>query len=171
MIEIKQNNSAIEGAALVFIIGKSTKKNGKGCGLYHAKKLIESWNGEIKIDSVEGQFTEVTIKLPIYRKPKEIILIENENLNIYNWQGMAKKNQIAFKGYKNSKEFFANAPTLKDEVAVYVDYDLDDENGLDVVMRLIDAGFSNVALATGEDEQIHPHVRQVGKEFPVGLPL
>ena len=33
MIEIKQNNSAIEGAALVFIIGKSTKKKQEFAGL------------------------------------------------------------------------------------------------------------------------------------------
>lgn len=168
IIKVKDNGIGInrDNVQRAFTYGRSTKKNGKGCGLYHAKKLIESWNGEIRIASVEGQFTEVTIKLPIYKRPKEIILIDNENLNIYNWQGMAKKKHIPFNGFNSSADFFANAPVSKDDVAIYVDYDLDNENGLDVVKKLRDAGFSNVALATGEDEQIHPHVRQVGKEFP-----
>jgi biopolymer transport protein ExbD len=96
-------------------------------------------------------------------------LIDNENLNLYTWQGMAKKNQIAFRGFKNSKDFFNNAPIQKDEVAIYVDYDLDDENGLDVVLKLYEAGFSNVALATGETKRVHTQIRQVGKEFPANL--
>lgn len=168
VVKIKDNGVGIAPHVLqsIFKYGRSTKPKGKGCGLYHAKDMIEAWCGKIMIDSVENQFTEVTIKLPVYHRPKEIILIDNENLNLYTWQGMAKKNQIAFKGYKNSKDFFANAPTVKDEVAVYVDYDLDDENGLDVVLKLKEAGFFNVSLATGESSQIHPSVRQVGKEFP-----
>lgn len=171
IVKIRDNGVGIKADILrsIFVYGKSTKANGKGCGLYHAKEMIEAWHGEIQINSVAKEFTEVILSLPLIQKPKEIILIDNENLNLYTWQGMAKKKQIAFKGYKNSKDFFANVPVAKDEIAIYVDYDLDDESGLDVVFKLKEAGFKNVSLATGESVQVHPSVRQVGKEFPVNL--
>lgn len=173
VIRIKDDGIGIKADDLqeMFVYGKTTKANGKGCGLYHAKKMIEIWGGTIHIDSVENSFTEVTITLPLYKRPKEIVLIDNESLNIYNWQGIAKKNQIAFMGYRNSNEFFSNPPKTKDDVAIFVDYELDDENGLDVIMKLKKAGYSNVAFATGETEQIHPQILQVGKEFPGAMIL
>jgi signal transduction histidine kinase len=171
VVKVRDNGIGIDRAGIqdLFGYGHSTKTTGKGCGLYHAKEMIEVWNGSIEIHSTVGEFTEVTLKLPLLRKPKEIILIDNENLNLYTWQGMAKKNHITFRGFKNSKDFFNNAPTQKDEVAIYVDYDLDDENGLDVIMKLKNIGFTNVNLATGESLQVHPEIRQVGKEFPVNF--
>lgn len=39
------------------------KEGGCGLGLYHAKKLIESWGGEIKISSTLNKGTTVVIKL------------------------------------------------------------------------------------------------------------
>jgi len=44
MIEIKQNNSAIEGAAIVFIIGKSTKKKQEFAGL--STEIIKAFQGD-----------------------------------------------------------------------------------------------------------------------------
>lgn len=168
LIKIKDNGIGIKNGDLqhIFTYGKTTKVNGKGCGLYHAKEMIELWGGEIAISSVENIFTEVTIMLPLHKKPRQIVLIDNESLNIFNWQGLAKKNDISFTGYKSSDEFFLNPPKAKDDVAIFVDYELDNENGVEVVKKLRDAGFSNITLATGEIEQINPQIRQVGKEFP-----
>jgi hypothetical protein len=65
-----------------------------------------------------------------------------------------------------SADFFADLPSNKSEVAIYVDYNLGEENGQDVYFKLKNLGFTNVALATGETMRIHPKIYQVGKEFP-----
>lgn len=97
---------------------------------------------------------------------KEIILIDDQPMNIKYWKGMASVKNISFKGYTNSADFFADLPESKTEVAIYVDYHLGEENGQDVYFKLQKLGFTNLALATGEIGQIHPLIRQAGKEFP-----
>ena len=158
IIRVKDNGSGIPQELLgrVFNYGVTSKSKGKGCGLSHAKETIVSWGGEITINSIENQFTEVTITL-----------IDDQPLNLKYWKGMANAKKIGFKGYSNSADFFANLPEKKNEIAIYVDYDLGEENGLDVVQKLLKDGFTNVALATGESRQIYPQIRQVGKEFPL----
>lgn len=39
------------------------KKNGHGLGLSHARKTVNSWGGELEIESVEGKGTTVSIHL------------------------------------------------------------------------------------------------------------
>lgn len=43
----------------------SGKVNGSGLGLYHAKTYIESWGGDLHIESAEGVGTTISIQLPI----------------------------------------------------------------------------------------------------------
>ncbi len=44
---------------------RSNNKNSLGLGLYICKTVIDQHNGVIKVDSVEGQYTEFTVILPI----------------------------------------------------------------------------------------------------------
>jgi signal transduction histidine kinase len=173
IIRVKDDGKGIprDQISKVFDYGVTFKSQGKGFGLAHAKETITSWAGEITINSSEGNFTEVTITIPLITTTtiKEIILIDDNALNLKYWKGMSNMKQISFKGYTNSTDFFANLPENKEEVAIYVDYDLGEENGLEVIQQLIKLGFMNIALATGEIGQIHPKVRQVGKEFPFNV--
>lgn len=175
VIRVKDDGCGISQKLIskVFDYGVTSKSQGKGCGLAHAKETIISWGGEISINSLEGQFTEVTITLPlvITTAIKEIVLIDDQPMNIKYWKGMANVKKIPFKGYTNSADFFANLPENKTEVAIYVDYHLSEENGQEVYFKLQELGFMNVALATGETSQIHPQIRQVGKEFPIIMDL
>jgi signal transduction histidine kinase len=170
IIRVKDDGRGIsqELISKVFDYGVTSKTQGKGCGLAHAKETIISWSGEISINSLEEQFTEVTITLPLVTTAtiKEIILIDDQPMNIKYWKGMANVKKIPFKGYTNSADFFANLPENKTEVAIYVDYELGSENGLDVIKRLVSLGYQNVTLATGHSEHIHPQIAQTGKEFP-----
>jgi signal transduction histidine kinase len=43
----------------------STKKDGWGIGLYQSKQVVENQLGEILVESVEGQGTTFTVKLPL----------------------------------------------------------------------------------------------------------
>jgi signal transduction histidine kinase len=40
------------------------KRNGSGLGLYHARRVIESWSGTLEIKSVLGVGTHIVIELP-----------------------------------------------------------------------------------------------------------
>lgn len=118
----------------VFNYGITSKSQGKGCGLAHAKETIISWAGEFSINSLEGQFTEVTMTLPLVTTTaiKKIVLIDDQPMNIKYWKGIAGVKKIPFKGYTSSTNFFANLPENKTEVAIYVNYHIGEENGEDV---------------------------------------
>ena len=79
---------------------------------------------------------------------------------------MAGKYKLNFKGYTSSKEFFENLPTDKYSTYIYVDYELGNENGIQVIENIKKHGFQFVSLATGQSDLLHSKINQVGKEFP-----
>ena len=174
-IVIRDNGHGIPAERLkkLFNFGFTSKETGKGCGLFHAKKALTFWGGDISLVSEEGIFTEVNIGLPFYSlsAQREIVLIDNERMNLLAWKGLAQKHNIIFRGHNNSKDFFDNPPANKSDVEIFVDYELDDENGLEVIQRLKGEGYLNVTLATGEIRPLMAGIRQVGKEFPVTVGL
>jgi len=48
---------------------RSTKKDGWGIGLYHTKQVIERHQGEILVESIQGQGTTFCVKLPLRTDP------------------------------------------------------------------------------------------------------
>lgn len=80
---------------------------------------------------------------------------------------MANKYNVAFRGYKNSIEFFQDKPQYHEDLEIFVDYELGEENGVEVINRLQQEGYLNVSLATGEGRNIVAGIKQVGKEFPI----
>lgn len=168
IIKIKDNGIGISNDTInrVFEYGLTSKKSGKGCGLFHAKNTINFWKGEIAIHSIISESTEVIISLPIASTAKDIILIDDEQLNILSWKGMAKKVGVNFKGYTTPEAFFNELPDNKNS-QIYVDFDLKEKNGVDVINQLKILGFQNVFLATGHNEIIEKNIIQVGKEFPI----
>ncbi|MBT8045026.1 MAG: PAS domain-containing protein [Verrucomicrobiae bacterium] len=57
----------------------STKKSGSGLGLLIVRRIIREHGGEIEIDSIAGEGTEVTISLP--RQDRHIRLLEDHQEN------------------------------------------------------------------------------------------
>jgi len=45
------------------------KKSGSGLGLYHARETVESWGGNINIESQLGEGTKITITIPKQQAP------------------------------------------------------------------------------------------------------
>lgn len=80
---------------------------------------------------------------------------------------MAKQFGVNFNGRTASKAFFDELSENNKNFQIYVDYDLQEENGIEVIRKLKMLGFHNVYLATGHHETIHSNIAQEGKEFPV----
>lgn len=74
---------------------------------------------------------------------------------------------MPFRGFTNSREFFENLPQDKNSAQIFVDYELGEENGLEIARKLKADGFENVCLATGESHLGLGDIKQVGKEFPI----
>lgn len=49
------------------------KKDGNGLGLYHAKKSVESWGGNLIIKSIQNEGTAIIIELPKCSPPKSFV--------------------------------------------------------------------------------------------------
>ena len=68
-IRIRDNGTGIPSKNLdkIFQIFWTTKTSpeGLGLGLHFAKELIERHNGKISVDSIEGEYTEFTVNLPV----------------------------------------------------------------------------------------------------------
>ncbi|MFZ4715524.1 MAG: sensor histidine kinase [Bacteriovoracaceae bacterium] len=172
-IEVKDDGKGVPNKNIenLFKFGVTSKTSGKGCGLYHARKTIELWKGKIKIESEENISTTVSIQIPLinFSHSNEIILIDNEHLNILSWKGMAQKQGIPFRGFSSPVELFKNISTIDKKSQIYVDYDLDieDGNGLDLAVKLRNIGFKDIHLATGHSEKISDDFLQVSKNFPI----
>ncbi len=79
----------------------------------------------------------------------DAVLIDNEILVHEAWKFRAEqagKNLLCF---KNSQEFFATVSAIPAVTPIYVDLNLENENGLEVSQKVSSAGFSSVYLATG----------------------
>ena len=70
VIKVKDYGAGISKADInkifnrYYSAAKKFRKIGTGLGLYLALQIIKAHNGELTVESVEGQFTEFTIKLP-----------------------------------------------------------------------------------------------------------
>lgn len=71
-ISVTDNGCGIteENMKKIFQLHFSTKKSGHGIGLSNCKKIIESHNGDITIDSKQGEGTTFTIILPEKQQEK-----------------------------------------------------------------------------------------------------
>ncbi|MDB5241795.1 MAG: histidine kinase [Spirosoma sp.] len=72
-LEVRDNGRGIAAREVSqlfnpFFTTKPTAK-GTGLGLFMSKDMVESMHGELQIESVEGQYTQVTIRLPLIEDP------------------------------------------------------------------------------------------------------
>ncbi len=149
------------------------KDGGTGLGLYHARTAVESWGGELKIDSRPDNGTTVTLSLPAAAKPAaglRAILLDDDPLVHMNWKMAAKAAGAELNTYKTPRELAAAAATLPRDIPLYIDSELaDGAKGEDVAAELHDKGFSDITMATGHgpDKFAHlPWLKVSGKEPP-----
>jgi signal transduction histidine kinase len=140
--------------------GTFGKRNGSGLGLYHAKQNIESWGGQLRIESILGKGTTVKLILPLAKAAtwfveslqvteKSKIVILDDDVSIHQvWSNRFEKSDI---GNENIEIFHFSTP---DKLALWAQ---SNKNVFDDTVFLIDYEFQNltqVGLDIIEDLQI-----------------
>lgn len=172
IIQIEDNGRGIEKSILPFIFneGFSNKKYGTGLGLYHAKKYLVSWGGDISADSCNG-ITSIKLMLPKCKEPKWFLtslkvpkkattIIIDDSLSIRDlWHHKFEKLNINTIFLQSPEEFYTwwntNNTQITEKLIFLVDYEFRNskENGLHV-MRYIGSGYKKV-LVTSHYEDIN----------------
>lgn len=158
--------------------GKKEAGSGSGLGVMHAKKAIESFGGDFKIESKPNVGTSIKIFLPLAETPdwfvKKLFLEKGLNFVTFDddisihqiWSGrlsslQASKQDITHYSFSNPTEFKEQAiPLLKQKCIFLVDYEIISEknNGLDFIEQIAEHDKSilkSTILVTSRYEEIH----------------
>ena len=151
-IQVRDNGCGI-ASDILFKIGErglTTKRDGSGLGLYHAKKMIESWKGELKITSQVNAGASVEILLPkiqapqwfpqnVTVTPESTVVVLEDDISIHDvWKSKLASLPMRFHLFSHSRELRTwiaeNQPNLS-STEFFVDYELRGEEltGMDVI--------------------------------------
>lgn len=200
IVEIRDNGCGISKEVLQKIgtMGESSKVNGNGLGICHAINSIESWDGNISIESKELEGTTVSISLPLAERPKSFvseIIVEN-NLTIVildDDDGVHKVWEKRFGNALNSIDDFKlihfysvselvnwyECSSHKNEKLFYlIDFELldSDINGLELIERLNIQDKANIVTGYFEEDVIVKtceffNVGLIPKSMVVAVPI
>lgn len=147
------------------------KTHGTGLGLYHANQFINSWGGNLKIESTIGVGTKVIITLPIESRAKwftprikarndqSVVFLDDQEVQHLQWHYMLDTSK--FKGdrhfFSSANEFleFKHHHITEDNISKYVflfdnqiSDDKTDTHGIELLMAL--PASSNKYLITSD---------------------
>lgn len=155
IIDVKDNGSGIAAEKLpkIFADKLTTKKEGYGMGLAHAKRTIENMSGNIAISSILGEGTTVTVNLPqtikpawfmpeIVISPEDQIIVLDDDESIHGaWdsrlQSISLKHPVLH--FRKGSEFIRWRKVNQDKIIfVLSDYELlgEEKSGLDILEEL-----------------------------------
>jgi len=158
-IEIKDNGAGIPRHVITKLgrRGQTFRAAGSGLGLFDAKTTIESWAGELAIDSQMGQGTSVKLILPRTPAPKwflssttlragqRIVVIDDDSgihgiwkRRISELPGAGSLELLHFHSASSVKSWYASMKNDPRPTSYFFDYELlgEAENGLDLIESL-----------------------------------
>ena len=104
---------------------------------------------------------------------KKIILIDDDLLIPDYWGMSARSKGIELIHFKDSKDTLSGIVSLSRDTPIYLDVNLGNESGEDLVPILYDMGFKNITYASGYTNKTFKHMNLVkgvhGKEVPAFL--
>ena len=129
----------------------NSKSTGFGLGILHAKKIIESFGGEFKIESAAGVGTKILLFIPAeyVEKSRQVILIDNDELIRMIWTRNASKKNLKFTAFNGANELSTILKELSMDTQFYIDSELDDIKGEQLAEQLYLMGFTELHLTTG----------------------
>jgi len=87
-------------------------------------------------------------------KFKEVVLIDDDELVLMNWQISARKKGIKLMKYKSIKEFYKDIDKIEKETPIYIDSELEEgQKGEDIAKDLREKGFKKIILETGHESE------------------
>ncbi|GEM_PF-2397814 len=160
-------------------------EGGSGIGLLNAKKLINSWNGRLIIQSNLNLGTEVKIIIPISKREAkkletsiksqsdnaDIVLIDDDLISHMTWNIAAKGSGKKLLAIADPHEFWSYLGNIKQSTPVYIDSNLGNNLKGEVFAKSIyERGFKNIFLTTGFDPTEFSHLNYlkgvIGKTPP-----
>lgn len=166
VFQVEDNCEGIskENLSKVFEKGFTTKSDGTGQGLAFVKAQVESWNGQIHIQSEIGNGTIVTFSVPLAKKPKFVILDDDKYL-LLRYQKMLQRFGNEAEVYNSAQSLYDDAKNINPESVFLLDYDLGGGVvGTDVALKLNKMGMKNLYLHTGNpttDEMEYPFLKGI----------
>ena len=148
------------------------KHGGSGLGIFHARKCINSWNGEFEISSAAGVGTTISFSVPRYVYPNRAILLDDDPAMQSVWSLVAKRKGVELFSFTHPPELLQRIEKFPNEIAIFLDSDLGQaaDRGEDVAKTLHDLGYYNIFLSTGFDPCSFPNLPWIrgiiGKQPP-----
>ncbi len=150
--------------ARVFEKGFTTKTEGNGLGLYHAKKEIEQSSGTMSFS--QDTETAVKISLPRYPTPKtfalkidlsrytKVIVLDDDESIHQVWKKRFKGQSISLEHFFKAGDLLESYSTLPENTLLLSDYELLGEsiNGIECIERL-NANENALLITARADEQ------------------
>lgn len=150
------------------------KSHGNGLGIFSAMSIVKSWGGSIEINSMINLGTSVKINLPAILEnnldPLNVLL-DNDELVCMTWEYRAKKNGINLNIYKKSTDMFADKFLFSQNTNFYIDSELDNEKGEEVIHKLHKMGFLNLNICSGHPRDKFAHIPFIKKVISKSPPF
>lgn len=169
----------------------SSAESGTGLGLYHAKKTIESMNGQFKIESALSKGTTVRLILPLSKTPdwfatevslvnKTMLVSLDDDTSIHQiWSGRLqslglsdKIQHIRFQSYELFENYINQNIDKLSQMQMLVDYELlnQSKTGLDVIEDLVLEKYAILVTSRYEESQIQERAKKLNlKILPKAL--
>lgn len=137
-----------------FSYGKDFSASGSGLGLFHAKKVMKEFGGELIIHSELTKGTTVEIIMPIYSNDNfyDYVCIDDDQIQHMLWKKKAQKAGVKLLLLSSCEEFHQNVHKIdKNKTHIYLDSDLGENKirGEEFAKELHLAGYKLLTLATG----------------------
>lgn len=181
MISISDNGQGIlpQTQNQVFEKGFTTKDDGNGLGLYHAKVEVEKYGGTISFKTQNQKGTTFTISLPAQDRPplfpnsinlysyKEVIILDDDPSCHELWEKRFDNIEIPVHHFYSSTDLFSKYDRLSSEVLLICDFELQEEmmDGISCIKKLNHELHSILITARDEEKEI------LERCIPIGLPL
>lgn len=171
-IDIVDNGSGITPSIQESIFNEGIthgKPNGTGYGLYHARKYLQSWFGDIHLMESSASGARFKVSLPLWKIPT-IAIDENDTIVIFEDKDIEverikksialsqKTNRILhFKNHIELFKWYGQLPESKKSIVLLADYDLGEDSlaGTDVIMNLKKFDKSILITDSHEDPRIY----------------
>jgi signal transduction histidine kinase/CheY-like chemotaxis protein len=162
-----------------FTFGKENSHSGSGLGVYHAKKTLLNWGGNLSITSQVSKGTTVSLTLPVSGPPAwfkglpqvkadtQLVIVDDEPSAMLVWKKIFPNTCLngfgsveAFREWKKDRTAIAQHSKAALHI---VDYDLRSNcNGLSLIRELAIQGTSVLVTSRYNDETVQKEALNLG---------